>query len=342
MHLETLQKVYEHDGPFATVYLESRSPAADADHPLRLRWEDLRGQLAEAGASDTVLDHLDDAIHSIEFTEVHTTGRVLVANSEAVVLDDAFDASQGVGDHVHWQADPELGDYLRERDRVVGMLVVVTHQTEATIRQLQVAQSHRVDQQSGQTIDGDDVVSKTRENGMAHSRIHNRADEVVKQNVREIAKHIPEASRRWVPDVVVLAGEAQGRSALRDELANDQLTLHEIDAGGTDDDTAEAVLADALQSLAEDITAQRIEGNAQRYEYGRAHDTALAGAQAVSQSAEQGAVQTLLLEYNRPARNEPELVAAAVRTGAETELIDTEVEDRVAALLRFEAATASN
>lgn len=57
--------------------------------------------------------------------------------------------------------------------------------------------------------------------------------------------------------------------------------------------------------------------------------------------ASQGAGATLLLEYDRPATNEAELVAAAIRTGANTELIDAEVDDGVAALLRFEAAPAN-
>ena len=138
---------------------------------------------------------------------------------------------------------------------------------------------------------------------------------------------------------MVLAGEVQGRSALREELADEQLALREIDEGGIEDDTAEVILTEQLQTLAEELTQQRMQDNTQRYEYGLAHNTALAGADAVAQAAEQGAVETLLLEYDRPATNEAELVAAAMRTGADASLVETEVEDGVAALLRFEAAT---
>lgn len=58
MQLETLRKLYDHQGPFATVYLESRSPAADAEHQLQLRWDDVRHQLAAAGAPDLSLIHI--------------------------------------------------------------------------------------------------------------------------------------------------------------------------------------------------------------------------------------------------------------------------------------------
>jgi hypothetical protein len=332
--------MYEHDGPFATVYFEARSPAEDAEHQLDLRWEDLRHWLAESGAPDTVLDQLDDAVRAPEQTSVHASGRVLVATTDGVLFDDAFDASQGAGDRACWQEQPDLGDYLRERQRFVRMLVVIAHQTEAAIRQVHVAQSHSLDERSSAHIDGEDAVSKPRENGMHHSKIQNRADEVVKQNLEDVAETVRDIARRWHPDVVVIAGEVQGRTALRDELSDDQLSLREVEAGGTDDATAEKILAEALQDLAEELTQQRANDNLHRYEYGLAHNTALAGAQAVADSAQQGAVETLLLEYDRPATNEAELVAAAMRTGANTELIDAHVDDGVAALLRFEAAPA--
>jgi hypothetical protein len=49
-----------------------------------------------------------------------------------------------------------------------------------------------------------------------------------------------------------------------------------------------------------------------------------------------GAVETLLLEYDRSAAGEGELLAASVRTDAEAALIDSQVEDGIAAILRFE------
>ena len=341
MQTATLRNIYDHEGPFATVYLESRSPAEDAEHQLALRWDELRNRLAQDGATDSALEQLDEAVRAPEPTEVHATGKILVANSRGVIFDQAFDASQGSGDQAYWQDEPELGDYLRERERLVQMLVVIADQTGATIRQQIVGPSHQVEQRASQHIDGDYAVSKPRENGLHHAKIQHHADEVVKQNLREVADHVRQTVRDWRPDVVVLAGEVQGSSALRDELAEDQLPLVGIDKGGTVDEAAEAVLAEELLELAQELIDQRVQDNAERYEYGQAHNTALAGAESVAQAAEQGAVQTLLLEYDRPAAQEPALIAAAVRIGADTELIDTEVDDGVAALLRFEAAPVS-
>lgn len=335
MELDALRTLYEQEGPFATVYLESRSPAADAEHQVRLRWDALRQQLAEAGAPEGALGAIDDAVIVEDITEVQNNGRVLVANKTGVLLDDALDASLGAGDYAHWSDEPELGDYIRERERSVRMLVAVTNQTGATIRQVVVAESHAVDERSEHQIEGDEAVSKPRENALHHSKIQNRADEVVKQNVRDVAEHLETTARSWQPDLVVLAGEVQGRTALREELS-DELTSHEINSGGTDDDAAEEQLASQLRDLADRVSAERAHEYTERYEHGTAHDQAIAGAQAVAQATEMGAVGTLLLEYDRPATDEAALLAAATRTDATVGLVDSTVEDGVAALLRFE------
>src|SRR5690625_7983151 len=94
MQLETLRKMYDHEGPFATVYLESRFPAEDAEHQAQLRWDELRNRLAQAGAPDAVVDHLNAALERSELTEVQANGRIMVANADGVLLDEAFDASQ--------------------------------------------------------------------------------------------------------------------------------------------------------------------------------------------------------------------------------------------------------
>lgn len=51
MDLSRLRPVYEHDGPFSTVYFERRGPGADAGEQIRLRWQQLREVLESAFAA---------------------------------------------------------------------------------------------------------------------------------------------------------------------------------------------------------------------------------------------------------------------------------------------------
>src|SRR5699024_4031772 len=117
MNYRHLRTVYEKGGPYVTVYLEGRSPSPDAGTQIRLRWEELREQLSEDGAEESVLETIDTVVLVEEPTEVHTDGRVIVANSGGVLIDEHWDAALGDGDAAHCTEVPELGAYLRQESR---------------------------------------------------------------------------------------------------------------------------------------------------------------------------------------------------------------------------------
>ncbi|QYJ03490.1 hypothetical protein KUV85_14305 [Nocardioides panacisoli] len=339
MQLGDLRNVYDADGPFATVYLEGRSPAEDAEQQVRLRWDDLRGRLADDGADEATLEALDAAVLVEDITEVQTDGRVLVANASGVLLDEAWDAALGEGDAAHHGKDPELGAYVREVAGSTRLLVAIADQQGAVVRRIVAAPQHSLDDRRESEVEpaSEESVHKPREGAFSHNQIQRRADEAVKQNVRKIAEHLDEAARAWRPDVVVLAGEVQGRTALRDELTPALQEIHrEVEQGGTDDDAAEEALAEQLRLIAEEVSRAHAQEVAERFDHGRAHDQAAEGPAAVEQALEMGAVASVLLEHQRAADSEAHLLRAGARTDAEAALIDREVGGHVAALLRFE------
>ncbi|MDN6679907.1 MAG: hypothetical protein L0L17_09490, partial [Yaniella sp.] len=107
--------------------------------------------------------------------------------------------------------------------------------------------------------------------------------------------------------------------------------------GGTDDDAAEEALAEELRSIASDVANDRSQELTERYEHAAAHDQAVEGADRVARAAEMGAVETLLFEHDRSATDEAKLLGASARVDARLGLLNTHVEDGVAAVLRFEA-----
>src|SRR5699024_9607573 len=133
----------------------------------------------------------------------------------AVRLDAPWDAALGAGDAAHLAQEPELGAYLRERERSVSMLVAIADQHGAVIRDLTVSESDVPEPQGEEVVSDDsDTVHKPREGALSHKQIQRRADEVAKQNLREVAEHIAASATRRRPDLVVLAGEVQGRTML--------------------------------------------------------------------------------------------------------------------------------
>ncbi|SMY13027.1 hypothetical protein [Brevibacterium jeotgali] len=341
MQLNEIRRVYDGQAPFVTVYLEGRSPGEDAQQQVRLRWEELRRHLSEDGASDTALSALDEAVLGAEPGEAQSNGRVLVADVTGVVLDEAWDAALGAGDAAHLGKEPELGAFVREHARSARLLVAIADRHGAVVRQVAVAQSQAADTQVehhvGDASHDPESVHKPREGALSHKNIQRRADEVVKQNVREVAEHMDSVAKTWKPDLIVLAGGVQGRTALRNELSP-ALREHftETDAGGVDDDGAEEALANELHRLAQDLSTDAAQRRADQFAAAKAHGLAGEGSERIAQALEMGAVETLLLEYDRPAAREAELLAASVRTDAEVSLIDSQVEDAIAAILRFD------
>lgn len=98
MQLAALRDIYEAPSPFATVYLQALPASPDAEHEIRLRWDELRGQLADAGTDAEALAALDGAVLTENITAVQTEGRVLVANRDGLLLEEDFDATRDGGD----------------------------------------------------------------------------------------------------------------------------------------------------------------------------------------------------------------------------------------------------
>ena len=343
MNLENLRPVYDNQGPFATIYLEGRSPAADSEQQVRLRWDGLRENLANAGAAEEILSHLDDTLIVDDITEVQTDGRVVVANASGVVLDEHWDAALGTGDVAHYAQVPELGAYLREGTRLVDLVLIVADQKGATIRELRVSPQHEAKQHDESLItgDNDEDIHAPREGAMSHNQIRRRADEIIKDNARAVADHVDEIVRARVPDLVVVAGEVQGRTAVKAELsARVNELMQETSQGGTDDDAAEEALYDALKSLASDHIQAKQSEQSENLSYSKAHSLAVEGQEKVSQAVQRGAVATVLLNYDVGSEGEGAILAEAVLSSAEVGLIEGEAEDGIAAILRYEVSSA--
>lgn len=338
MQLSRLRSVFEQDEPAATVYLEGRAPAEDAAQQVRLRWQTLRDRLASDGADEQALDAIDDVLFGERAGEVQADGRVLVATASGIALDAPWDAALGAGDAAWWTPDPQLGAYVREESRSVRMLVAIADQHGATVRWEVTAPQHTLSEQAETTAEpvSSHGVHKPRGGALSHNQIQRRADEAVQQNARGVADHLQAAAAAFGPHLVVIAGEVQARSAIRDELSGELSELSvEAERGGTDDAGAEQALADELREIADRYSTDRAAERSDQFHQARAHDLAVEGAEQVAAAAEVGAVETLLLNYDRNAVDEATLLRACVITDADADLTDQDLTDGIGAILRF-------
>jgi hypothetical protein len=338
--LSRLQSIYEHDGPFATVYLEGRGPSAEADEQMRLRWQNLREQLTSAGASVVVLDALKAELTGDASGEQQVNGRVLVATDAGVLLDAPWDATLGAGDGAHWTHLPELGPYAREIARSVRLLVVLCDAHGAQLRREVVAEQHEPRQLSAAQVTGSGSggVHKPRGGGPSHKHIQRRADETVVRNAKDIVEQMRKAAASFRPQAIVLAGEVQARTAIRQQLTDDiDDLIVETDRGSPDEHTSDEALNDQLLAIAGEQATNSSSHLTDQLHAGLAHEHAVQGHQQVAKAAEIGAVQTLLFEPGVPASREAFLLKACAQTGSALGLVSegTALRDGVGAVLRY-------
>ena len=346
MQLAAVRDIYEAPEPVATVYMESQAVSPDAEHEVRLRWDGLRQQLADAGAPQEALDALDDVILDTEaFGAIQAEGRVLVADRTGLLLDEDFDASREQGDRAVLGPLAQLGDYLRQRLRSVRALVVLADQERALIRREVFTSTDVLDSGRETEVEGSsyETVHKPREGALHHRRMQQRSEDAASQNIRDITERVRKVAAKWKPDVVAVAGEVQGRKLLLDEFPPELAEIaREVEAGGgissgSADQSAEDSLAEELATLARYLTIERVREQTERFGNAQGNNLAVEGAENVRRAVQLGAVDTLLLRYDQPAEDEDSLLRASAKVDASVALVGTSVTENVAAVLRYEA-----
>lgn len=353
MDLTRLRRVLEHPGPMATVYLESRPPGEDSGDQSRLRWQAVREELKRAGATAPPLDAIASALRQDPVGEIQADGRVLVAADDGVLLDAPWDASIGTGDFAYWSDAAQLDRFVREALTAVRALVAIATQKGAQVRQEVLGEQNPdgVAQQemagASHTIEGtsDARVHKPREGYMSHKQIQRRADEAVHRNAADIAAHLGRTADRFRPEMLVLAGPVEGRTAVHGELP-EYLTriCVEADRGGDQDAGAEAALAAQIDEVADGLREHRLSANTEDYNLAKSRGLVVHGAADVAAAARQGAVRSVVLSHDSQDAPAGEALAAASACGADVMLADLGTDGEVdgagvAAVLRFAVPT---
>lgn len=342
MDLTRLRAVFEHEGPTVTVYLERRPPAEDSAQQSRLRWQAVRDQLHEDGAPDTVLDVVEAALAPEQPGEIQADGRVLVAAEDGLLLDEPWDASLGSGDTGFWADAPRLEAHVREYLLATRLLVAITDQERALIRHEVVAEHQNLAEVTSDSATGTSIaeVHKSRGGDLSHKQSQRRADEAAHRNARDIIDNLERHAQRFHPDVLVLAGHVQGRTAVREDLGESlsQICV-EAERGGVQDNAAEDALAEQLDEIAQAARRRRIDAATSEFAQAKSKGLSAEGPTDVIEAARMGAVSTVVLPDADRSTGLSEVFSAASASGAQAMLAELDEDVTVAAVLRFSVPT---
>jgi hypothetical protein len=281
-------------GPYATVYLDASHDSEDAQHALSLRWAGRRDELAEQGADEPTLAALDDAVTGAE-PVVGRAGRVLVAAGGQVLLDRTV-PEPPARPSATWGPAPDLMPLLLDAPEPLTVVVVRVDKTGGEI--LLAGPGERL--QKVESVEGrTENLHKTRGGGVGAWSVQHRVEQNWRDNVADVAGHVDAEVRRAGARVLVLAGDVQSRTLLRDALAERSAGIavdveHSGGRSGADDEEL-ATAVDAAARDAVDAERQTVLDRLDQ-EIGRSGGLAVGGLEPVLEALRAEQVDTLLLD----------------------------------------------
>ena len=295
MDLRFLSELTETPGPYATVYLDASHDSAAAGHELELRWAGHRTELAEQGADEPTLDALDRAVADAD-PAVGRGGRVLVAAGGRVLFDRVLPEPPG-RPAASWGPAPDLLPLLLDAPESMTAVVVRVDKSGGEIL---LAGGGRNDPQRVDEVRGDEYpLHKTRGGGWKHLKMQHTVENTWRSNVTALAEQVDAEVRRTGARVLVLAGDGQSRTLLRDALAERSASIavdveHSGGRSGADDEE----LASAAEVAARNVVDAERHAVLDRLDQalGRPDGLAVGGLEPVLQALRAQQVDTLLLD----------------------------------------------
>ncbi len=296
MDLHFLTQLTETPGPYATVYLDASHDSEDAARALELRWAGHRAELAEQGADEPTLAALDAAVADGD-AAVGRAGRTLVAAGGRVLLDRTV-PEPPASPSATWGPAPDLLPLLLDAPEPMTAVVVRVDKTGGEI--LLADPGDTADPQPIEKVRGDTYpLHKARGGGWKHLKMQHTVENTWRSNVAALGERVDAEVRRRGARLLVLAGDGQSRTLLRDVLAERSLGIavdveHSGGRSGPDDEQ----LADAVEAAARDAATAERQAVLDRLdqELGRPDGLAVGGLEPVLQALRAEQVDTLLLD----------------------------------------------
>jgi release factor family 2 len=213
MELSFLRPLYERQGPYVSVYADTTRTAEEDPKAPELRWRALREELAVRGTPPRTLAVVEAAVLG-ELDRHWPGGLAVFAADGEVVLTERL-AAAPPAPLARVAALPHVLPLLALRGERIPYLVAVVDRTGADISGVSVEGSRIEFDVSG---DADHRIRKVAASDWNQSRAQRAAEETWRANAKKVGHEVEQATRRFAPEVVVIAGDIRARTAVMDEL----------------------------------------------------------------------------------------------------------------------------
>ncbi|NYI04169.1 baeRF2 domain-containing protein [Allostreptomyces psammosilenae] len=295
MKLGSLRPLYDHPGPFATVYLDVSGDSEDANRRRALRIRDLADQLAAQGADATVRRTLIDAVTDLAPEEFGAfPGRAMVASGKQLLLDEPMAAPPATDPGIaSWGRLPHLTPLIAQWGEDPVCLVARVDRTGADF-EVRTLHGRRP---AGSTEGERWPLTKVRAGGWSEARYQRSAENTWQHNAQAIAEDLTDLWRRSGAEVLVVAGDVRARHALLARLPEELRRLAvETDRGGRAAGSSEASLDEQVMAAVHHVAVERMLSAVDDFRNAAGSGNAAQGLTEVLDAAVQHRVATLLLQ----------------------------------------------
>ncbi len=267
-------------GPVASVYLGTRNDVRDGADRVLTRWQEMRRQLRDQGAPESMLVTLDECMR-----QAPVRGETMAAFASADGRSHVEHLSRAVAERASLGPLPHASPLLTARHREVPVVVVVTDRRGADLLLLEPGAHDLVCQVIGEDL----LITGSAPDGL-HRRLE-RAEERWTANARAISE-----SLTWLVDcsrarLVVAGGEAGTLQLLRARLEPRIRALLDTVRAPSDP----RPLAARARVMAEDAAALEEAAVVEEVFAGLAHGRACVGAAPTLRAVVHGQAEEVLI-----------------------------------------------
>jgi hypothetical protein len=296
VHQAEIARVFQADGPFTSVYMDTEGDVEQAADRVALRWKNLRGSMLAAGVPEGTVAAIDPLVEGS-----HTAGATLAV----IAAVDGPRYSANLPDPpprdtlLRQGALPDVLPLLAAGQAAVPHVAVLTDRTGADMAARGVAD----DEARAERVEGRVTphLHKPQAGGWSQPRYHHRAEAIWESNASEVADALARLVDQVRPRFVAAAGDVRALQLLREQAPKRVRELLTVVGGELG--SLEAVFAEADKLAAAAVEADN-RALLDRFaeELGQAAatggdrgDRAVEGAAATLAALGRGQVATLLL-----------------------------------------------
>ena len=291
MHHAEIARVFEADGPFTSLYLDTEGDVEQAAELVALRWKNARGAMLAAGVPEATVDAVEPLVEGS-----HTAGATLavIADRQGPRYVANLPERPPRDTLLRHGPLPDVVPLLAARQAAVAHVAVLTDRTGADMA------ARVADDVTAERVSGRDTphIHKPHAGGWSQPRYHHRAEAIWESNAAEVADALTRLVDQVRPRFVAAAGDVRALQLLREHAPKRVREL--LTVVGGEHPSLDAVFAEADKLVAATLEADN-RALLERFaaELGQAAGApgrlAVEGAEATLAALGRSQVETLLL-----------------------------------------------